>query len=63
MPMVDTDNTNATNADPIRMGIAGLGRSGWNIHVRTLREFPDQYRVEAVVDVDPSRRREARKRL
>ena len=23
-------------ADPVRVGIAGLGRSGWNIHAATI---------------------------
>lgn len=57
--MMNAENTNVTYGDPIRVGIAGLGRSGWNIHARTLRGFPEQYRVEAVVDLDANRRREA----
>ncbi|MDQ3702187.1 MAG: Gfo/Idh/MocA family oxidoreductase [Chloroflexota bacterium] len=48
-----------TDAEPIRVGIAGLGRSGWNIHVKTLQAFPEQYRVVAVADIDPARQREA----
>ena len=59
MRMVNTDKTNVTNVEPIRVGIAGLGRSGWNIHARTMQGFPGQFRVEAVVDPDANRRREA----
>ena len=43
----------------IRVGVAGLGRSGWGIHVRLLRELQGKYRVAAVFDKDPARRREA----
>jgi predicted dehydrogenase len=59
MRMVYAESTSATNVEPIRVGIAGLGRSGWNIHARTIQGFPGQFRVEAVVDPDANRRREA----
>ena len=36
-------------AEPIRYGIVGLGRAGWDIHVRQLRERSDA-RIVAVVD-------------
>ena len=44
---------------PIRVGIAGLGRSGWAIHAHLLAPLTDQYQVVAVVDEDPTRRTEA----
>ncbi|MEM3028279.1 MAG: Gfo/Idh/MocA family oxidoreductase, partial [Candidatus Bathyarchaeia archaeon] len=43
----------------IKVGIAGLGRSGWNIHARTLEKLPDKYRVVAVSDPIDERRQEA----
>lgn len=43
----------------ISVGIAGLGRSGWNIHVQTLQRMPERFRITAVMDVDPARRAEA----
>ncbi|MCX6046935.1 MAG: Gfo/Idh/MocA family oxidoreductase [Chloroflexi bacterium] len=43
----------------IRVGIAGLGRSGWDIHARLLGELPEQYQVAAVLDADANRRQEA----
>lgn len=46
-------------SEPIRVGIAGLGRSGWSIHARLLEILPDRYRVVAVVDADEARRNEA----
>lgn len=49
--------------DPIRVGIAGLGRSGWDIHARLLEPMGDQFRVVAVVDDDPARRAEAVQRF
>jgi predicted dehydrogenase len=43
----------------VRVGIAGLGRSGWNIHARTLRMLPEQFRIVAVADSSAQRRAEA----
>jgi scyllo-inositol 2-dehydrogenase (NADP+) len=43
----------------IRVGIAGLGRSGWDIHARLLAPLNDEYQVVAVVDADEKRRQEA----
>jgi predicted dehydrogenase len=44
--------------EPIRVGIIGLGRSGWNIHAHALTDRED-YRVVAVADPLPERRTEA----
>jgi scyllo-inositol 2-dehydrogenase (NADP+) len=49
--------------EPIRVGIAGLGRSGWGIHVRVLGAMPDRYRVVAVTDPSADRRSEAQTAL
>lgn len=49
-----------SNGQPIRVGIAGLGRSGWNIHARTLEGLPKLYQVAAVSDPDAKRREEAK---
>jgi predicted dehydrogenase len=35
---------------PITVGIAGLGRSGWGIHVQAAQAMPDRFRVVAVTD-------------
>ncbi|MCY4484646.1 MAG: Gfo/Idh/MocA family oxidoreductase [Spirochaetaceae bacterium] len=43
----------------VRIGIAGLGRSGWGIHARLIESLPDQVRVAAVYDPLPARREEA----
>ncbi|BCM88937.1 scyllo-inositol 2-dehydrogenase (NADP(+)) IolW [Abditibacteriota bacterium] len=45
-------------AKPIRVGIAGLGRSGWGIHARTLAEMSEQFQLVAVMDLDGARRAE-----
>ncbi len=47
------------SSKPIRVGIAGLGRSGWDIHARTFAELPDLFEVVAVMDLDAARRQEA----
>ncbi|WP_162606544.1 Gfo/Idh/MocA family protein [Jiangella asiatica] len=47
---------------PIRVGLIGLGRSGWDLHAAGLAEL-DQYTIVAVADPDPERRAEARSRF
>jgi predicted dehydrogenase len=49
--------------DAVRVGIAGLGRSGWGLHVNTLEAMPDEYRIVAVCDPNPDRQAEAQARL
>jgi predicted dehydrogenase len=46
--------------DPIRYGVVGLGRAGWDIHIHQLRGRADM-RIVAVVDPLPQRREEAEK--
>ncbi|MEM6853867.1 MAG: Gfo/Idh/MocA family oxidoreductase, partial [Planctomycetota bacterium] len=43
---------------PIRVGILGLGRIGWNFHAKTVREH-NGFTLTAVCDVEPSRVAEA----
>ncbi len=43
---------------PIRVGIVGLGRAGWNMHFRSLVEIPE-FQIVAVADPLEERRREA----
>ncbi len=45
--------------EPIRVGIMGLGRSGWDIHARLIDPLKDKYQIVAVVDRLPERRAEA----
>lgn len=45
----------------VNVGIAGLGRSGWNIHARLLRNLKDMFKVVAVLDAIPARLEEAAK--
>ena len=49
----------ATGGKIIRVGIAGQGRSGYDIHARWLREAKAQYQIVAVADQLPERRRDA----
>ena len=44
----------------LRLGVAGLGRSGHDIHVRNIRLLPDRYEIASVADLLPERRDEAR---
>ena len=43
----------------IRVGIAGQGRSGYNIHARCLRNITDKYVIAAAADQLAERRRDA----
>ena len=47
------------NENIINVGIAGLGRSGWNIHAATLSTLPEHFRLVAVADIDNARCEEA----
>ena len=42
----------------LRIGVAGLGRIGWQFHCKTLAQHPD-FELAAVQDIEPERRREA----
>jgi scyllo-inositol 2-dehydrogenase (NADP+) len=51
-----------TNAAPINVGIAGLGRSGWGIHGGLLEQLKDKYAIVAVFDQDDKRLTEAKQK-
>lgn len=44
--------------NPIKIGVAGLGRSGWSIHLQTLKDLPE-FEVVAAMDFESARRDEA----
>ena len=44
--------------NPIKIGVAGLGRSGWTIHLQTLKDLPE-FQVVAAMDFDAARRDDA----
>lgn len=48
---------------PIRVGITGLGRSGWGIHANALADLAEQFAIVAVCDPNPARREEAQERF
>jgi len=52
-----------TDQDPIQVGIAGLGRSGWDIHARLLAPLAGRYNIAAALDADAARRQEAADRF
>lgn len=43
----------------VRVGIAGLGRSGWSIHAGLLEPLKNKYRIVAICDPNQSRQKEA----
>lgn len=48
------------SSSPIRVGIIGLGRAGWDMHCRELEGRGDTFSVVAVCDPLPERREKAR---
>lgn len=54
-----SNSANGAAGQPVRLGIAGLGRSGWNIHAATAQRLDHLYDIVAVQDLDADRRREA----
>jgi predicted dehydrogenase len=51
------------SASIVPVGIAGLGRAGWNIHADTIAPLTGQYKIVAVSDSDVERQREAQNRF
>ena len=49
--------------NPIRVGIAGLGRSGWGIHCRLLEPLAEEFKIVAVFDKSLERLQEAHERF
>ncbi len=47
----------------VRVGVAGLGCSGWGIHARAIEPLGDRFRIVAVSDPDTGRQQEARERF
>lgn len=52
-------NRKAEQSRAIRVGVAGLGRSGWNIHTGAIAGLPRLFTLAAVADTEPVRCREA----
>jgi predicted dehydrogenase len=50
----------STESTPIKAGVVGLGRAGWDIHVARMRE-DDRFQITAVSDLQEERRQEAAK--
>lgn len=48
-------------SSPIAVGVAGLGRSGWNIHCRGIGRLPELYKIVGVTDPDAARMEDAKK--
>ena len=62
MPRKTTVRTFSRADGPIKVGIAGLGRSGWSIHAAALSApgpLQDMFRIVAVADPDAIRRDQA----
>ncbi|MCM8819138.1 MAG: Gfo/Idh/MocA family oxidoreductase [Candidatus Omnitrophica bacterium] len=49
--------------EKLKVGIAGLGRSGWNIHCHWISLLPEMYKIVAVCDPDEKRRKEAEEKF
>lgn len=58
-----TMTSSNSNSKPVGVGIAGLGRSGWNIHGKHLQNLPNLFRITAVMDTMQDRLDEANNAL
>src|SRR5262249_28953976 len=56
-------DTDMTAHNPNRVGISGMGRAAWDIHVATLEAMWTEFRVVALCDSNEARRAEAEGRL
>ena len=52
-----------TDKNQISVGVLGLGRSGYNIHCRAIRNLPEQFRVAAVYDPIVERREQVAREM
>ena len=52
-----------TSQNPVKIGIAGLGRTGWNNHARALEQIKDKFTITAVSDTMESRLKEAHEKF
>lgn len=50
-------------AQQIKVGIIGLGRSGWGIHAAGIADLPDEFQIVAVADAMKERQDEAREKF
>ncbi|MES2464239.1 MAG: Gfo/Idh/MocA family oxidoreductase, partial [Armatimonadota bacterium] len=46
---------NTTDKKPVRVGVVGLGRSGYGIHLNAFRKLSENFAVAAVADPDTAR--------
>jgi len=53
----------STTKSPVRVGVAGLGRSGWNHHCLVTHSMPDKFTLVAVTDPNQQRCQEAENQL
>ncbi|MBR7133622.1 MAG: Gfo/Idh/MocA family oxidoreductase [Clostridia bacterium] len=48
---------------PIKLGIVGLGRAGWGMHLEEIKNKTDKFEVVAVCDILPDRNQKTAERL
>jgi scyllo-inositol 2-dehydrogenase (NADP+) len=58
-----TSTSGGQTPSTIRVGVAGLGRAGWGLHIAALAQLQDNYMVSAVADPGADRRQKAAARL
>jgi len=50
-------------SNPIKVGLVGLGRAGWGMHLEEIKNKTDKFQVVAVCDILPERNEKAVERL
>ena len=46
-------------SNPIKIGLVGLGRAGWGMHLEEIKNKTDKFQVVAVCDILPERNEKA----
>ncbi len=49
-------------ANPIKLGLVGVGRAGWGMHCEEIADKEDQFQIAAACDLIPERREKMEKR-
>jgi len=49
--------------EKVKIAVAGIRRSGWDIHCHLISQLPENYEVVTVSDPDEKRRKEAEDRF
>ncbi len=50
-------------SEPIKIGLVGIGRAGWGMHINEIQDLGDKFKIVAACDIIESRNEKIQKRL